>query len=106
MIQLEYNCPVLIFHKGITEVIVSVDKEEIRHRPVAPLKATIDVEIVKLRVVLKECGPEDLVGKIDLGALIDEEQSALPVRLGQQDIVLFEGDAEVAPGLASIGYPC
>ena len=43
----EFNC-----------IIVCIDDIEVRHGPEPPLDPAVDIEVIVLRIVLQECGPE------------------------------------------------
>ena len=55
-----------VFHtKILRAIVVRVYYEQIRHRQIPPLKATVDIQVFRLGVVLDESGPEHRVAEID-----------------------------------------
>ena len=68
----------------------------------SPLHAAVDIEIIILCVVLKKGGPEQGPGKVDLYPRTDQEQLIRSVRIWKFQVILFEVQGEVAPGLGPI----
>ena len=86
-------------------VVIGLDDIEVRHGLEAPLDPAVYIKIILLGIVLQKGGPEKVPGEVYLDAGIDQEQLVRSIGLWKLQIVLFEINGEITPGLGSVFYP-
>jgi len=57
------------------KIVICVYNEQIRRRPVSPLKARVQVHIILLFVILQKGGPENFIGKRNIEPRAHEPKS-------------------------------